>query len=159
MATKMRGTLGEGGGDTDAMCVTIWCPICARIQVNFNSISEIAMKLILNLAGEKREREFLDPDGTVVMAAIKSLKYDSTLLLEDGADFVNCWTEDENSFQCQYQDGKTLTTFIPLQERITSEQLASIFMKFLRKDDSWKNDLEFQLAPEQPDCMRPANPS
>lgn len=117
------------------------------------------MKLILNLAGEKREREFLDPDGTVVMAAIKSLKYDSTLLLEDGADFVNCWTEDENSFQCQYQDGKTLTTFIPLQERITSEQLASIFMKFLRKDDSWKNDLEFQLAPEQPDCMRPANPS
>lgn len=109
------------------------------------------MKLILNLAGEKRAREFLDPDGTVVMAAIKSLTYDSTLLLENGADFVNCWTENEDSFQFQYQDGKALAIFTPLQERITYEQLVSIFMKFLHKDDSWKSDIEFELAPEQPD--------
>lgn len=109
------------------------------------------MKLILNLAGKKQEREFLNPDGTVVVAAIKSLIYDSTILLEDGADFVNCWAQNEDSFQFQYQDGKTLSIYRTRKEWITYEELLSIFMKFLDQDSSWKNDFEFQLADYQPD--------
>lgn len=109
------------------------------------------MKLVLNLAGEKQERIFQNPDGTVVVAAIKSLKYDSTILLEEGADFVNCWAQNEDSFQFQYQDGKTLSIYKTLKEWITYEELLSIFMKFLDRDSSWKSDFEFQLADYQPD--------
>lgn len=103
------------------------------------------MKLILN-----NKREFVEPNGTVVMAAIKSLKHDDVLLLEDGADFVDCWCENENSFNFQHQDGKTLQIF-ETERTITADELASIFMRFLSKDDTWKDDFKFKLAPDQPD--------
>lgn len=104
------------------------------------------MKLVID-----NKREFLQPEPTIVVAAIKSLKYDSTLLLEDGADFVNCWTEHANSFQFQYQDGKTLQIFDAVPERISYDELLSIFLKFLAKDDSWKTDHQFKLADFQVD--------
>ena len=103
------------------------------------------MKLRLN-----NTREFVDPDGTVVMAAIKSWKHDNVLFLEHGADYVDCWCENENSFHFQYQDGKTLQIF-ETEEMITADELASIYMRFLSKDGTWKDDFHFKLAPNQPD--------